>query len=429
MDIVTVGKLLFYICMIPLIVYSLKFYAISISSIFVRKKTKVYTSSKKLPKVSIHIPVYNDAVVVECVKSCMGFDYPKNKYEIIVIDDSTEDETINTIDKLHKERPGFRVLRRESRRGFKAGALNDALKISKGEIIVVFDSDYTLGPDFLKKIVQPFLHDKNIAFVQTRWGFTNPVKNRVSRIAMTSYNAFHQCSMPVKEKLGTAIFCGTGGAIRKNVLVEVGGWNEESIGEDIDLTVRVLNKSYKQVYLPYLRATGEVPETLKAFVKQQQRWAYATTKVMKDYLGMIVNSKGLTKRQKIDLFFIVTGFLVFPFILGVTISTAMTVYPWFGPNTTGEIFNLSYLLRSTSLAARDFFSFEGIMLLFLACGYLFQCLLGLLYEKKYKYITSIPWIFVIGFIVQVTNSIAVFKALLGMKHSFYKTPKAYYKGL
>lgn len=428
MDLVTFGKILFYVCMTPLIIYSLKFYAISVSSIFYRYKSPWKVSKKPLPKISVHIPVYNDPVVVECVKKCLAFDYPKDKYEIIVIDDSTDGKTTSLLKKLKKEHSNFKILRRGSRRGFKAGALNDATKISKGDIIVVFDSDYRPKADFLRKVIQPFQQSRKIAFVQTRWDYLNPTKNRISRLAMTSYSAFHQCSMPIKEKLGTAIFCGTGGAVRKNVLNGAGGWNESSIGEDIDLTIRILGNGYRQAYLPYVKTKGEVPETLRAFVKQQERWAYATTKVMKDYLGGIIKSSELSRTQKIDMVFITTGFLVFPFILGVTLSTMIVMAPWFGPNTTGVIFDLTAISRSLDLALSDMFSWQGIAILLLSCGYIFECAVAMIKTKNYRNLTALPYIFLVGFVVQFTNTIAVFKALLGMDLKFYKTPKASYKG-
>lgn len=428
MNLVSLGVILFYICMVPLIVYSLKFYALTFLSLFYkgRKPTGINIADRELPKVTVQIPVFNDPIVTECVKSCLNFDYPKDKYEIIVIDDST-DETSQLLDKLKQDVGGFKIIRRKNRKGFKAGALNEATKVSTGDIIAIFDSDYVLDSDFLKKVVQPFFEDKKIAFVQTRWDYLNPGKNRISKISMTCYNAFHQCSMPIKDKIDTAIFCGTGGAIRKDVLLASGGWNEENIGEDIDLTVRILNMGYKQAYLPYLKAKGQVPETIKSFVKQQQRWAYGTTKTMKDHLQKIINSKNLTRKQKLDLFFIVTGFMVFPFILGVTLSTFITMAPWFGPNTTGEILNIAYITKSFSILLTEIFSWRGILLLTLSCGYIFECGVGLIMEKKYKLLITLPYIFVLGFIIQITNTISVFKALLGMKHSFYKTPKAMYR--
>ena len=429
MDIMVLGKMMFYVCMTPLIIYSLKFYALSISSLFYKYKSPWKASKKPLPKVSVHIPVYNDPVVVECVKKCLAFDYPRDKYEVIVIDDSTDGKTTKLLKGLKKEQSDFRILRRGSRRGFKAGALNDATKVSKGDIIVVFDSDYRPGKDFLKKVVQPLLQDDNIAFVQTRWDYLNPTKNRISRLAMASYSAFHQCSMPIKEKLGTSIFCGTGGAVRKDVLEQAGGWNEKNIGEDIDLTIRILKGGYKQAYLPYVKVKGEVPETLKAFVRQQERWAYGTTKVMKDYLGGIIKSSELTRTQKLDMVFIVTGFMVFPFILGVTASTMILMSPWFGPNTTGMLFNVEEISRSLNLALSDMFSWEGIAILGLSCGYIFECAVAMVKTKNYRNLTILPYIFAVGFIVQVTNTIAVFKALFGMEQGFYKTPKASYRGM
>jgi len=425
MDLVVVGKIMFYICMMPLIIYSLKYYALGFASIFVRGRKEEKTKKQIFPKFSIHIPVYNDPVVVECVKSCLNFDYPKNMYEIIVIDDSDDKKTPRLLDRLKKERGGFRILRRGNRNGFKAGALNAAANASSGDIIVVFDSDYLLGTDFLRKVAQPFA-DPGIAMVQTRWDYINPRKNIMSRVAMMSYNAFHQCSMPVKEKIGSAIFCGTGGAIRKSVLFKAGMWNEDSIGEDLDLTVRLLDKGYRQVYLPYVKSRGEVPETLKGFVKQQERWAYGTTRVARDYMGKIMRSKGLSKRQKFDLFFITTGFMIFPFILGVTLSTILTMHPFLGEEMLYAVFNADGFMEAGSHIAASLLSTEGILLMVLSLGYFFECLVAIIMQRQWRDLYYLPWIFIVGFVMQFTNSIAVIKALLGIKHSFYKTPKIYY---
>jgi cellulose synthase/poly-beta-1,6-N-acetylglucosamine synthase-like glycosyltransferase len=427
-ELVMLGKTLFYIFITPLIVYSLKFYGLAFASMFHRGRREEKPRRMIYPRVTVQIPVYNDPVVVECVRSCLRFDYPGDKYDIIVIDDSSDGRTSRMLDKLKAEGKDFRIIRRKSRRGFKAGALNDATRVSTGDIIVIFDSDYVLGADFLRKIVQPF-RDRGIAFVQTRWDYINPRKSIVSRIAMMSYNAFHQCSMPVKERIGTSIFCGTGGAIRKSVLLEAGGWNEENIGEDIDLTVRILDRGHRQAYLPYVKARGEVPETLKSFVKQQERWAYGTTKVMREYLARIFRSSGLSRKQKLDLFFIVTGFFVFPFILGVSASTIMTMHAWFGPEGFYTIFNMEGFLDAAGQAAESMLSYEGITIIILSTGYIFECGVALIQQRRYMDIPFLPFIFLIGFIIQFTNTIAVFKALFGMKHSFYKTPKMYYKAV
>jgi len=431
MDIVSAGKILFYVCMTPLIIFSLKYYALALVSIF--SKEKKYDASKdhkehELPFISVHIPVYNDPVVVECVKSCKKFDYPRNRYEIIVIDDSNDGITSKALGKLRKKEGGFRIIRRDSRKGFKAGALNDATKVSKGEIITIFDSDYILDKDFLKKVVQPF-KDPEIGFVQTRWGYLNPGKSIMSRVAMMSYAAFHRCSMPVKEKIGTSIFCGTGGAIRKELLIKAGGWNEENIGEDIDLTVRLLCNGTKQLYLPYVIARGEVPVSFNAYRKQQARWAYGTTKTMKDHMGKIIKSDILKKRQKLDMIFITTGFLVFPFILGVTISTFMTFSPWIelAYTNAAEMFAYEEFVDGAQELVTDFVSSEGLILLILSAGWLFECFVALIKSKRYFDIFAMPFILLVGAVLQITNSIAVFKALLGFKHTFYKTPKMFYR--
>lgn len=361
------------------------------------------------------------------MKSCLEFDYPRDRYEIIVADDSS-DKTSRLLDSLHKRTGGaFRIVRRQSRQGYKAGALNEALKRSSGDIIVVFDSDYVLDKNFLREIVKPF-SSPNVGFVQTRWEYLNAGKNWVSRLAMTAYAAFHQCSMPIKEKIGTAIFCGTGGAIRKSLLAEAGGWNENSIAEDLDITVKILRNGHRMAYLPHVKARGEVPSTLNSFVRQQQRWAYGTTKIMKDELGKIFRSKKLSKKQKFDMFFLTSGFIVFPFILGVTVSTMFVMSAWFGPNTTGIFFDIENIIESAGLALNDFFSFEGIAILALSSGYIFECIVALIKQKTYRDLTVIPYIFAVGLIMQITNTVAVLKAILGIKHAFYKTPKMSYRG-
>lgn len=426
LTLVTIGKIIFYICMTPLIIYSAKYFFFGFSSLFVKEKKSRFSGNGHLPTVSINIPVYNDPIVVECIKSCLQFDYPKEKYDVLVADDSN-DETVALLEKLHKEtNQGFKIIRRGERKGFKAGALNEALKHSKGDIVVIFDSDYILDAGFLKEIVAPFA-DEKVGFVQTRWDYTNPDKNRVSRLAMTSYTAFHMCSMPVEEKIGTAIFCGTGGAMRRKLLQSIGGWNEKSIAEDLDVTIRMLKSGYKQVYLPHVKAKGEVPSTLASYVKQQQRWAYGTTMVMKEQLMKIFRSN-MSRRQKFDMFFLTSGFLVFPFILGVTISTLFVMSAWFGPNTAGNLFNAAELTKSISLAMSDLSSLDGLALLILSSGYIFECAIALIKQKRYRDLTIIPYIFVVGLVVQVTNTVAVIKAMFGMKHSFYRTPKMFYNG-
>jgi len=195
----------------------------------------------------------------------------------------------------------------------------------------------------------------------------------------------------------------------------------------LDITIKILDKGYKQMYLPNLTAKGEVPTNLKAFLRQQQRWAYGTTRVMKEYMRKIINSEEMTRKQKIDLIMLTSGFLVFPFILGVTISTSITMSPWFTPGVQPEL-SLNYLVISAKRMFASTFSNEGIILWILSSGYLFHCAISLAYERRYKDIVLVPYIYVLGLIVQVTNTIAVFKALLGIRQKFDKTPKSYYKG-
>ena len=420
------AKFFFYLLLLPLIFYSFRFYIFGLLSPFMQRRKWGEVSEKDLPFVTIQIPVYNDPMVGNCVKDCLNFDYPKDKFEVIVADDSNDPETLKVIQGLRKfER--VKVLHRDNRNGFKAGALNNALKHSKGEVILIFDADYRLERDFLKRVIQPFHYDENIAFVQSRWGYSNPSENAVTRIASMSYRSFHNCCLPVQVRMGSAIFCGSGGAVRRRVLEEVGGWNEDSITEDLDLSIKVLKEGYRQEYLSDLVATGDVPHTLKGFVKQQQRWAYGTTVALIEYLDEIMLSGKLNVLQKVDFVFLLSCFIMFPFVLGMVSSSMIASSPWFGYKaffiaTTPAEFYSEFVIGVHKVLA-GLFDFETLMVLGLSSGFLFATVVAALADRRYSDLLYLPFVFLFGLFVQVYGTISVFQAVAGVKVGFYKTPK------
>ena len=407
MEIHSISLFLYNIFLIPIIFFSCVYFIVAISTILLKIERKKFSKpkNKPWPFVSVQIPVYNDPVAKRCIEKCLKFDYPRDKFEIIVADDSNDELTRKILDQ-YKKYKNVKIVRRNTRKGFKAGALNNALKYSKGEIIVVFDSDFVPPRNFLKRIVVPFLNDEKIAIVQSKMGFLNLNQNTITKFASSLLAIYYNCWINLKNKFGTAFFCGSGGAIKRDALLKAGGWNEESIAEDADLSIKTLEAGYKHVYLPNLKASGEVPFTLTSFLKQQMRWAYGVTFAFKNYWKKIWLSPTFNLIQRILITLVTFGWVVSPFVLLTT---------FFG--------QLAWLTGTPRpIEIRDiikFFVYFG-----LTSGFFVLATVGLYREKMLsKVLFLFPVTLTIGICLSFIGTIAFFKALLGLKHSWFRTPK------
>lgn len=394
--------------LIPIIFFSVLYYIVAFGTLKVKMQNYKFRHVKddKLPTVTIQIPVYNDPVAVRCIKKCLAFDYPKNKIDIIIADDSTDEMTTKIIKNFIKNEKRVRLVKRKSREGFKPGALNNILPMTKGELIVIFDSDFVPKKDFLRKLVAPFLSDEKIAVVQSRMGFVNYDHNTVSRFAGALLMIYHHCIMPLSSRFNTVFFCGTGGAIRTSVLRSLGGWNTKSITEDADLSVLLLEKGYKNLYIPNLYAAGEVPFTLKSFLRQQMRWAYGITRVFMDHWRKIFFSKNFTIGQRGMMIFITAGYVVTPFVAAIAFSGQLG---WIitppKPLTILDVINFLKIFLYTS-------------------GFIFLGAIALRRGGKFgDFIKLLAAAFVLGIILAFTNMIAFLKAITGRKEGWIRTPK------
>lgn len=406
MDIHNISLLLFNAFLMPVIFFSLVYYIIALRSIFIKQKREDFgVEGVNWPRVTIQIPVYNDPVATRCIEHCLEFDYPKDKYEIVVADDSNDKATREEIDRYAKQ-PMLRIVRRNSREGFKAGALNNAMKYSNGEIIVIFDSDYTPQRDFLKRLIAPFLKDKKIVCVQTRMGYINAGQNLITKFASACLMVYHNCFMPINHNIGSVFFCGTGGAIRRDVLEELGCWNEKSLTEDADLSIRILNAGYRHVYLHKLKAPGELPFTLKSFIKQQMRWAYGMTRVFVEHWRDILFNKNFSIYQKGMITFITLGYIFCPFVLGMTLFGGLG---WI--TGTPRAITIEDVMRTVGILAAT-------------SGFLFSLILATRRENVRGFVRATVFaVFAVGIIVAITNTISFTRALLGKEIVWSRTPK------
>src|SRR3989344_3426191 len=166
-------------------------------------------SDEEAPLVTVQIPTYNERVALRCADRCLEFDYPKDRYEIIVGDDSSDRQVSDEIDAFARAH-NIVVTRRGSNQGFKSGNLNHMLQHSKGEVIVVFDSDFVPEKDFLRRIVTPFMHDASLSGVQARWKFLDKNTNSISLLGSTIVTVFHRICIPfINNRSKVAFLCGS----------------------------------------------------------------------------------------------------------------------------------------------------------------------------------------------------------------------------
>ena len=310
----------FNIFLFPVIFFSVLFYIMAFNGLFSKHKRVRLPEISNWPMVTIQIPTFNEPVAVRCAKHCLNLDYPKNKFQIIIGDDSTDENTSEIIDDFaSKHGNKIKITRRGTNSGYKAGNLNYMLNYSNGEIIVIFDSDFIPPKNFLKKIVTPFVLDKNVGCVQAKWDYLNIGQNIVSKLASTIIMVYQNLLAMVNAKLGVSLLFGSGEAVRKDLIKKLGGWQEGSLTEDVEFSLRILKSNHKIVYLPDVEVFGEVPFTLKGLKIQQKRWAYGNIKAFLDHYRSILFGK-FSFLQRFMLIFTLLGYASTFFIVVFTIT-------------------------------------------------------------------------------------------------------------
>lgn len=311
---------MFNVILFITILVSSAYLFIAIWVLFSKKKNKTdYKFDKeKAPFVTIQIPTFNELAAIQCAKKCLNFDYPKNKYEILIGDDSQDKNISKQLDEFAKGESLVKVTRRGNNIGYKAENLNHMLKFSKGEILVLFDSDFTPKRDFLKRIIAPFIHDKNIPAVQARWSSFNANQNIISKLGSTIVSICHRIILPfISRRRNIGFLCGSAEAIRKDLLIKLGGWQKGSLTEDIEYSLRLLKNNHKVVYLQDLECDGEVPHKSKDLYKQQMRWAYGVIKAFKEHGKGITFNKKLTIGDKICIYLDLSGYMISVLLMGL----------------------------------------------------------------------------------------------------------------
>src|SRR5437879_10191032 len=247
-----------------------------------------------LPMVTIQLPVYNERYVVErLVDAVCRLDYPKDRLEIQVLNDSTDDTTeILSARILSLKEEGFLIeqLHRTDRTGFKAGALAAGLACARGEYLAIFDADFVPPVDFLKKTV-PWFENPGVGMVQTRWGHLNENYSLLTWIQSIFLDGHFLIEHTARNRSGAFFnFNGTAGIWRREAITSSGGWQHDTLTEDLDLSYRAQMKGWRFMYLPEVVCPAELPVDINAFKTQQNRWTMGAIQPAKKMLPQIWRS-------------------------------------------------------------------------------------------------------------------------------------------
>jgi cellulose synthase/poly-beta-1,6-N-acetylglucosamine synthase-like glycosyltransferase len=363
-----------------------------------------------LPVVTVQLPIYNEMYVAErLIEAVCRLDYPADRLEIQVLDDST-DET-QAIAELAARRAAQRGLdvkyfHRADRRGFKAGALEAGLRRARGELIAIFDADFVPPPDFLRRTVGYFT-DPAVGMVQARWGHINEGYSLLTRIQAILLDGHFVLEHGGRNRAGCFFnFNGTAGVWRRAAIDDAGGWEHDTLTEDLDLSYRAQLRGWKFLFVPDVVVPAEVPVEMNSFKSQQHRWAKGSIQTCRKLLPRILASD-LPLPVKAEAFFHLTA--NFNYVLMVVLSLLMfpAMYVRYNMGWTEMLLIDVPLFLAATLSVANFYAVS-------------QRELYPDWRTRLKYL---PFLMAIGIGLAINNSRAVFEALFDVDGEFARTPK------
>jgi cellulose synthase/poly-beta-1,6-N-acetylglucosamine synthase-like glycosyltransferase len=367
------------------------------------------------PRVTIQLPIYNEKYVIErLVKKITKIQYPKELLQIQILDDSTDD-TIDISKKLVEKykSQGFDIslIYRTDRKGYKAGALDNGLGQAKGAFIAIFDADFLPSERFLIDTL-PYFQNPDIGVVQTRWTHLNEDYSLLTRLQALQLNVHFTVEQQGRSAGDLMLqFNGTAGIWRKETIQKAGGWQIDTITEDLDLSYRAQMSGYKIQYLEHIASPAELPVEMSSLKSQQFRWMKGGAETARKILPRIWKNKSISLKQK----FHATGHLMNSSIFLLILITGLLSLP------------LMFLLRHFGIEI-PFLSVGFAGLLSIVFVYYEANVRAVLQKDNYtkrllKFLVLFPVFLSLSMGLSLHNAIAVIQGYLGRKTAFVRTPK------
>jgi cellulose synthase/poly-beta-1,6-N-acetylglucosamine synthase-like glycosyltransferase len=367
------------------------------------------------PKVTVQLPMFNELYVADrIIETIAAFDYPSDKLQIQVLDDST-DETKDVIAKKVAEvaARGINIqhIHRVDRTGYKAGALDAAMDRVEGEFICIFDADFVPEPDFLQRVMPYFQNDK-IGVVQTRWGHINKDYSVLTELQAFGLNGHFAIEQGGRNAAGHYInFNGTGGVWRKKCIEDAGGWEHDTLTEDLDLSYRAQMKGWKFQYLEDVIAPAELPITMSALKSQQHRWMKGGAECFIKMRRRLLTTKGVHFADRVHGLAHLFNSSVFIFILILSLLSLPILH------IKDSFSDLNYILQYMAL-----FIVSTVFLMFYYWN-AYRDKTANTFTSFFRFVGRFFQFLIVSMGLSLSNSVAVLEGYFGIKSSFVRTPK------
>jgi len=366
-------------------------------------------STPQFPRVTVQLPIYNERYVIQrLVEVVLSLRYPRTQLEIQILDDSTDETTATARQLVERYRHlGFNITlqHRPHRHGYKAGALAEGLARATGEFIAIFDADFVPAPDFLLRTL-PFFQDPTVAMVQTRWGHLNRAYSRLT--LAQSFGIDGHFGVEQAARCGAGLFLnfnGSGGIWRRQAIDDAGGWQADTLTEDLDLSYRAQLRGWRMQFVPHVVCPAELPVQMSGVKSQQHRWAKGSIQTAKKLLPHVLQAD-LPRFTKCQAVLHLTNYLVHPLMLWTAL-----MMPWLPQDTSVSVLPTPLLTTVSVVCAT-----AGPASLYLYAQ-------RQLYPDWLHRLWSFPYLLIFGTGIALSNTKAILEALCNVQGAFVRTPK------
>ncbi len=369
-------------------------------------ETIVTPALTNMPRVTVQLPIYNELYVVErLIDAAAALDWQRDRLQIQVLDDSDDETTAiaqTRVDYFRRRGIDIALYRRTDRAGFKAGALAAGLTRATSDYIAIFDADFVPPPSFLRQTIPHFLARPDLGLVQARWGHLNTTYSALTRAEAMALDGHFVVEQTARHRNGLFFnFNGTAGVWRRECIEQSGGWQGDTLSEDLDLSYRAQMSGWKFLFLPDVVAPAELPPQIHAYKRQQFRWAKGSTQVLRKLGLRVLTAPGVSWFKRIEGVLHLSGYLMNPLMLVLLITLVPLM-----------------LLDTRFPDAMMYFSFAmfGPVTVYA----LSQRTLYPDWLSRFRYFAAL---LLLGTGIALNNSIAVCEAILRRGGTFRRTPK------